>query len=217
MKSIKKIIYIVFTLGLFISNTAFAQANPPAVPLSSDTAVRYFDVPFYSQFNDIKNPRWQKEGCGIASLAMVIDFYKPNTVSVAKLLNQAINSGAYLNNIGWKHKELSALAGNYGLAEKNYDLGKSGNSAAFAQFLGFLKSGPVIVSIHNKFDPKATLGHIVVVTGFENNFIYYKDPAGNSKEEKIPVKNFLNGWKRRFIIVREKSENSNARQLSMTK
>lgn len=217
MKSIKKIIYIVFTLGLFISNIAFAQENLSVVSLSSDTAVRYFDVPFYSQFQDIKNPRWQKEGCGIASLAMVINFYKPNTVSVAKLLDQAISSGAYLKNIGWKHKELSAVAKTYGLAEKSYDLGKLSNSTAFAQFLDFLKSGPVVVSVHNKFDPKATLGHIVVVTGFENDFIYYKDPAGNSKEEKISVKNFLAGWKKRFIIVREKPENPDARQLSMAK
>jgi len=35
------------------------------------------DVPFYSQFVDISAPAWKKVGCGIASLAMIIDFYKP--------------------------------------------------------------------------------------------------------------------------------------------
>ena len=211
-----KISYVIFALGLFISNTALAQGTLTAIPSSSDIVIRYADVPIYSQFKDIKNSRWQKEGCGIASLAMVIDFYKPNTISVAELLNQAINTGAYLKNIGWKHKELSALAGTYGLAEKSYDLGKLSNATAFAQFLDFLKTGPVVVSIHNKFDPKATLGHIVVVTGFENNFIYYNDPA-ETADKKISVKDFLNGWKKRFIIVREKTAEPNTRQLSMVK
>ena len=32
------------------------------------------NVPFYSQFTDIVSASWEKKGCGITSLAMIIDF-----------------------------------------------------------------------------------------------------------------------------------------------
>ena len=53
------------------------------------------DVPFYSQFKDITSSSWQKVGCGVTSLAMVIDYYKPDAVSVNTLLKQGITSGSY--------------------------------------------------------------------------------------------------------------------------
>jgi uncharacterized protein YvpB len=168
--------------------------------------IHYDNVPFYSQFQDIPRVEWQKKGCGIASLAMAIEFYKPNSVAIMQLLAEAIEAGAYQPGVGWKHKQLSSLVENYGLEGKNYDFSKTGNLAAFDRFKYFLSEGPVIVSIHNKFNPKATLGHIVVVTGMDNGFIHYHDPAGMKVEKKISTAGFLKGWKRRFIVVREKPQ-----------
>lgn len=212
-KFIKKTGNYAFALGLIFSSTSLqglafnissvnSQESALVSEFVANKSYRY-DVPFYSQFRDIELIEWQKLGCGIASLAMVIEYYKPNTVSVMKLLNQAINSGAYQQNIGWKHKELSVLAERYGLVQKSYDLIKSDNETAFAQFLNFLQDGPVVVSIHNKFNPQATLGHIVVITGFENDVIFYNDPAGTEPERKISTEDFLKGWKKRFIVIRE--------------
>ncbi|MEK7640801.1 MAG: C39 family peptidase [Patescibacteria group bacterium] len=168
--------------------------------------IYYDNVPFYSQFQDIPQVEWQSSACGIASMAMVMEFYKPKSVSVSNLLLQALDLGAYKPGIGWKHKELSALAGLYGLSGKNYDYMHLDNQTVFGKFKDFMKVGPVIVSIHNKFNPKATLGHIVVVTGMENGMIFYHDPAsGNKIEKKISEADFLKGWKRRFIVVRAKT------------
>ena len=170
------------------------------------TMVIHFDsVPHYSQFQDIPAIEWQSSGCGVASLAMALEFYKPKMgrVSVTNLILQALEFGAYQTNVGWKHKELAALAGLYGLTGKNYDLSELDNRSAFEQFKSVLADGPVIVSIHNKFNSKNTLGHLVVVTGIENDVVFYHDPAGNQKEKAISAGVFLGGWKKRFIVVRE--------------
>ena len=160
------------------------------------------DVPFYSQFVDITPPAWQKVGCGVASLAMVIDYYKPDTVSVNVLLGQGTSSGAYLPSAGWTYKGLILLAKKYGLDGSSHDLAALSGSAAFATFKTYLQGGPVIVSVHYKFDPKSTIPHLVVLDGIEGDTLYYNDPAAKTGEKQISVADFLKGWKKRFIVIR---------------
>lgn len=165
-------------------------------------------VPFYSQFVDIHPLSWQKVGCGIASLAMVIDYYKPDTVSVDKLLNQAILSGAYNKNAGWIHKDLVTLSKKYGLDGKTYDLSKLSNQDAFTQFKKSLSNGPVIVSVHYKFDPKSTIPHLVVIDGIDGDVVYYNDPASKSGGKEISTADFLKGWKKKYIVISPVVENN---------
>lgn len=172
-----------------------------AASSGQDERLRHYNVPFFSQFSDIYTTDWQKKGCGVAALAMLINFHKPSATSAMQLLQEGINAGAYQINAGWKHKALAELAEEYGLRGKSYDFAKLDDLTAFEEFKKHLKAGPMIVSIHNKFDPRATLGHLVVATGFENGFIFYNDPAGTPGEKKILIEDFLAGWKRRFITV----------------
>lgn len=159
-------------------------------------------VPFYSQLKDIKDTKWQKSSCGIASMAMLIEYYEPGVVSVNKLLAEGIASGAYLQDAGWKHRELALLANKYGLEGRNYDLSKLDKNIAFADFKKILKDGPVIASIYYKFNPKSTIPHLVVINGIEGDTVYYNDPAGDSAGKTISISDFLKGWKKRFIVVR---------------
>ena len=160
-------------------------------------------VPFYSQVTDIDLHDWQKKGCGIASLAMLVNYYKPDTVSVNKLLALGIAAGAYDKNAGWIHKGLISLANQYDLTGKTYDLSKSTNTVAFAQFKKILKDGPVMVSIHYKFDPKSTIPHLVVIDGIdEDGMIHYNDPASGVGDKEISEAKFLAAWKKRFIVIR---------------
>lgn len=165
------------------------------------------NVPFYSQFMDITSSKWQKVGCGVVSLAMVIDYYKPDTVSVNTLLSQGIASGAYLQNAGWTYKGLIALGNKYGLEGTSHDLGKTGKEAAFAQFKTYLEDGPVIASVHYKFDPKSTIPHLVVIDGIDGDTLHYNDPAAKSGNKTISTADFLKAWKKRFIVVRPAAEN----------
>ena len=158
-------------------------------------------VPFYSQFKDITSAAWQKVGCGVASLAMLIDYYKP-AVPVDTLLRQGVAAGAYNQNAGWTYKGLIQLAKRYGLDGSSYDLANLGSQAALAQFKTYLKDGPVIASIHYKFDPKSSIPHLVVIDGIEGDVIYYNDPAAKSGSKQISTADFLKGWKKRFIVMR---------------
>ena len=164
----------------------------PAVPV----------VPFYSQFKDITSTTWQKVGCGVTSLAMIIDFYNPDAVSVNTLLKQGIASGAYLQSSGWTYAGLIGLSKKYGLDGNSYDLGKLDSQTAFNQLKSYLADGPVIVSVHYKFDPKSTIPHLVVLNTLDNGVLHYNDPAAKSGDKEISVTDFLKGWKKRFIVVR---------------
>ncbi|OGG60619.1 hypothetical protein A2765_03515 [Candidatus Kaiserbacteria bacterium RIFCSPHIGHO2_01_FULL_56_24] len=159
-------------------------------------------VPFYSQFKDIASAKWQKVGCGITSLAMIIEYYDPQDVSVNKLLNEGIAAGAYLNNAGWTYAGLINVSKKYGMAGSSHDLGKSGMSAAYTQLKGYLEDGPVIVSVHYKMDPKSTIPHLVVVTGIDGDTVYYNDPAAKAGGKSISSSDFKKAWKKRFIVVR---------------
>ena len=165
------------------------------------------NVPFYSQFQDIQSTTWQKVGCGITSLAMVIDYYKPDSVTVNQLLGQGILAGAYDTNAGWIHKGLISLSTKYGMEGNSYNFSSSKQSVAFAEFKKFLDDGPVIVSIHYKFNPKSTIPHLVVIEGIQNGVIYYNDPALKTGQKTISTEDFQKGWKKKFIVIRPKPEN----------
>jgi ABC-type bacteriocin/lantibiotic exporter with double-glycine peptidase domain len=178
--------------GLQVENTVATSSIP--------------DVPFYSQFKDILSAQWQKVGCGVTSLAMIIDYYDPNTVSVNTLLKQGIAAGAYDTNAGWTYAGLIGLSQKYGLDGNSYDLGKLDSRAAFAQLTSYLADGPVIVSVHYKFDPKSTIPHLVVINGLDNGVLHYNDPAAKTGDKEISVADFLKGWKKRFIVMRPTKE-----------
>lgn len=185
-----------------VSEPLFAVVPVQKPVLVSQTLIP--DVPFYSQFADIKAPEWQKVGCGVVSLAMVIDYYDLTTVSVNELLKQGVANGAYLKSAGWTYGGLISLGNKYGLDGGSYDLAKLSEKDAFAKFKTFLKDGPVIASVHYKFDPKSTIPHLVVIDGIDKDIIYYNDPAAKTGSKTISVADFLKAWKKRFIVVRPK-------------
>ena len=165
------------------------------------------NVPFHSQLTEIKSSVWRLQGCGITSLSMIIDFYKPKTVSLNTLLNEGIALGAYINNVGWSYNGLIKVAEKYDLTGKTYDLSNKTNEQALIQLIDTLQSGPVIASVQYKLDPKSPLPHLVVIDGISNNTIYYNDPDAKTGKSQISTEKFLKGWKKRFIVIRPKINN----------
>lgn len=133
---------------------------------------------------------------------MIIDYYNTEPVSVNTLLKQGIARGAYDYNAGWIYSGLISLAKDHGLTGKTYDLKALTNAAAFAQFSDLLKDGPIIVSIHYKFEPTNPIPHLVVIDGIENGMVHYNDPAAKTGDKEISVATFLAAWKKRFIVIR---------------
>jgi ABC-type bacteriocin/lantibiotic exporter with double-glycine peptidase domain len=196
------VIPLLFALVMYTSST------PPVAPSAATPLV----VPFSSQFTDISSPKWQKVGCGITSLAMLIDFYKP-AVSVDTLLTQGIAEGAYSQNAGWIYQGLISLGGKYGLSGKSYDLGNLNSKTAFSQFKTYLADGPVMASVHYKFDPKSTIPHLVVIDAIKGDVLYYNDPAAKIGEKQISTADFIKAWKKRFIVLRPTQKSSGVAML----
>lgn len=159
-------------------------------------------VPFYSQFHDIHTLSWQKVGCGVTSLAMVIDYYSTEKISVDTLLKEGITQGAYDKNAGWIHKDLISLSNKYGLEGNSYDVSKLSKETSFTKLKSFLADGPVIVSVHYKFDPRSSIPHLVVIDGIKDGILYYNDPAAKTGQKKISIVDFQKAWKKRFIVIR---------------
>ncbi len=161
----------------------------------------FFDVPFYSQFDDISAASWKKIGCGIASLAMIINFYDPNEVSVDALLTEGIAAGAYIQNAGWSHGGLARLAEQHELSGGTHDLSSATMQNAFERLRESVQEGPVIASVHYTFDPKNPIPHLVVISGITDDTVYFNDPADTSGNGHISATTFKNSWKKRYISV----------------
>lgn len=159
-------------------------------------------VPFFSQFADISSPSWKKIGCGIASLAMLIEYNKPGSVTVDTLLAEGIASDAYIDGVGWSHGGLADLASEYGLIGKAYDLAQQNMHSAIAQLESALEQGPVIASVYYTFDPQSPIPHLVVINGIEDDTVSYNDPAEPRGGGTISKEEFVRAWKKRFIEVR---------------
>jgi predicted double-glycine peptidase len=167
----------------------------------NDNGSGVFEVPFFSQFTDISAANWKKVGCGIASLAMLIEFHEPDSVTVDGLLAEGIAADAYLSDAGWTHSGLIKLSKKYGLTGSSHDMSGSSMEAAFNQLEEVLETGPVMVSVHYTFDPQNPIPHLVVVNGVQNGQVYYNDPAEKAGEGSIPISKFQSAWKKRYIEI----------------
>ena len=132
---------------------------------------------------------------------MIIDYYKP-AVSVDTLLTQGIAAGAYINSAGWTYKGLIGVGQTYGLEGSSHDLAALSSRAAFEEFNEYVKEGPVIASVHYKFDPASTIPHLVVINEIVGDTVYYNDPAASTGDREISTTDFLKAWKKRFIVIR---------------
>jgi len=171
-------------------------------PITQITSNPYHDVPFYSQFTDITPLEWRKVGCGIASVAMLIDFYSSEVVSVDTLLTQGIAANAYLSDAGWTHNGLINLSKQFGLDGSSYSLSHLTMESAFVELERVVKEGPVMVSVHYTFKPTNPIPHLAVVTGIDNNRVYYNDPAEAVGQNSISIEQFQSAWKKRYIEIR---------------
>jgi predicted double-glycine peptidase len=186
-----------------------SDATTPQTDIKEETRItkqkktdKHTQTPFYSQFDDITDPSWKKVGCGIASLAMIIEFYNPGEVSVDNLLTEGIKSGAYLNDAGWIHAGLIDLAQRYNLNGNTSDLSGLSTSGALEKLENTLVEGPVMASVHYTFDPKNPIPHLVVINKIVGDTVYYNDPSEKAGNGSISTTKFLKAWKKRYIELR---------------
>ena len=147
-----------------------------------------FILPFYTQrvteeswkadgFLDLQEGlSWQMRGCGIASLRMVIDGFlqrdgMPCCEKQGEMIRKGLLKEAYKPGVGWIHRGLAEMAGEYGL------LGVPQREKVAADVTADILSGkPCILSVSPRFaggkpDGFGNIygkgGHLVVAYGYE--------------------------------------------------
>lgn len=159
----------------------------------------------HSQLRDVSDPEWHRRSCGIAALKMVMEFLSPNASfpSLDALIAEGVQKGAYLENKGWSHDGLVALARKYGFSAAGYDWTALSASQAFSYFLRCLSEYPLIASVTKEFSPSKA-NHLIVVRGIRGNIVSVTDPLRLTDEEMaytVPLEYFLQHWTRRIIYI----------------
>jgi hypothetical protein len=181
----------------FVDELSFDQTLNAAI----DKGIEISSVPFYSQFSDITAAEWRGVSCGVASLAMLIDYFT-DPVTPDDLLQRGLAAGAFNDAVGWSHAGLIALANEHGLDGETVWL-SADKQQALNDLAVELENGPVMASVHYTFDPANPIPHLVVISAVnDDNTITYSDPAELSGNRTLDTDQFLRSWKNRYIKIR---------------
>jgi hypothetical protein len=175
-------------------------------------------VPFTSQYSDLGHHEWRARGCGIASLHMMMRYWhaldgRNQLPTLDELLERGRAVGAYREGVGWTHAGLVSLAVAYGYNGFNADYApqsptpKSADDA-WQDLVSELERGPVMASVYAGLDATRGGGHIVVVTGVQDELVHFNDPEEMSEREGLRILAadvFLRAFKQRYIVIRPAS------------
>ena len=160
------------------------------------------NVPYYSQYEDIKDKVWRDRACGLVCLKMVLDFYKAETPEISEFLKIALDKGTYHEFNGWIHDKIVELAKDFGM--EAYRKEEMENEQELKDFLD--KGNPVIVSIKaQKFSPEFEgKFHQIILIGYDENGFYYHDSDYQNGEGNglfVDRETFGKYWRKMAIFV----------------
>lgn len=168
------------------------------------------EVPYYSQFVEIKDEYWKSKACGMACLKMVLDFYSAKTPPLYEMVLQGEKDGGHIKS-GWLHDYSIQVAKSYGLeAMREEKMEVDISLKKIKQSLE--KKEPVIVSVLRNLSEENKF-HQVVLVGFEEKNgeilgFYYHDPDSEDNNSRkflfAPIDKFLSGWRKMAIFVSKK-------------
>lgn len=181
------------------------------------TSMSKIDLPYFSQHADVTDPEWRSRACGIACLAMIIEYYKKTGFkTLDSLIEHGVSIDAFTTQ-GWSHPRLVIMAHNYGVLGYMEEF-RSGKPEYHEEFFGkgiekivnHLKNGhPVIISTYRNWTEEGKF-HMVVLTGYladDNGIIgfYYSDPdaadAETGKGRFVDFNMFKERWRRLVIFL----------------
>lgn len=183
------------------------------------------DIPYYSQYLDVKDTEWQSRACGVVCLKMLLiqqndllgDARGIDTPALDEMIEDGVALGAYSEN-GWLHDGLIALGTKYGggLYRKEFrkkdadtETAERLNREGIDMILHELEAGrPVIVSAIKNFEISNKF-HMVLVVGaeIEEGIVkgfYYHDPDSYTETKGayqfVPINTFITDWRRMAIF-----------------
>lgn len=175
------------------------------------------DIPYYSQYRDVKDTEWQKRACGVVCLKMLLDAQVVDTPSLDEMIQDGVTLGAYSEN-GWLHDGLIALGAKYGgeLYRKEFrkkdadtETAERLNREGIDTILREIEAGrPVIISTIKNFEISNKF-HMVLVVGAEIQEgivkgFYYHDPDSYTETKGayqfVPMNTFSTAWRKMAIF-----------------
>ena len=180
--------------------------------------IKKINVPYYSQYTNIKDEYWKPRACGALCLKMVLDFLvsvnfgQPSEISKLSaddFVLFANESGAY-GTSGWIHQGLINIAEKFGIKMERKEFKDKLLLNGIKEIKKSLKTGkPVLVSVVKRFSEKDKF-HMVVLTGYKSRFgfikgFYYNDTdyqnAEDGKDLFVDTGTFRKYWRRLAIFV----------------
>lgn len=143
---------------------------------------------------------WSDRACGVACIAMILEFATGEPASVVDLLHEGRTQGAYCDR-GWLHAGLAKLLASLGIAATAGQLGTVDDLAPI------LRSGSlVIASITLQFPMDGSQGgHLVLVTGVTCDAdrvvsIHFNDPSRwGAHNNVVPAERFAASFTGRIV------------------
>lgn len=177
------------------------------------------NVPYYSQFLEVKDFEWNIRSCTGACTAMVLEFLTSRKVDILAFMKKAEADGGYSRLNGMSHDYLISFFEQEGLKSWRYKNEATKDTLDTVEpIVESLKKGsPVIVSI-SKFILEQKKFHTVLVIGYEENengevtHFYYHEPeatianvegdrAVGGEGRKCDIDTFKKSWRGRAIFV----------------
>lgn len=164
----------------------------------------YTNVEYQSQYLDIADKMDALMACGITCLYIILKTFK--TKKELPELEEMVAMGKkdpsnYIPGTGWLHQYFVDLAKQYGLEAYR----KSPFSVA--EIKNELDNGKLIISSCNrKFLDRIVSTHMVVITGYSPNGLYYVDPASITRSQQEDhylalYEDFEKDYNNRSIII----------------
>lgn len=180
------------------------------------------DLPYFSQLRDIEAEEWKRRGCGVAVIAMVVNYYRPEAIQYLDHLIDEANAIRPFTERGWAHDVLVLLAHNYSVLGYREEFKTISDEhqiyfrdAGIEKIAREVTAGrPVIISTVRKFNEEDKF-HMVVITGVKQvgemiEGFYYSDPdyatEKEGKDQYVDLLTFKKFWRRMAIFLRGKEE-----------
>ncbi len=177
------------------------------------------EVPYYSQYLEVKDSEWNIRSCSGSCVAMAMEFLTGKKIDILEYMKEAERDGGYDKLNGASHDYIISCFEKVGLKSwryKNTETKDVNND--IAPLIESLENGfPVIVSI-NKIILEQKKFHLVLLVGLEKNekgevthFYYHEpeatvtsvenNPAVGGAFRKCEVEIFKNFYRGRAIFV----------------
>lgn len=177
------------------------------------------NVPYHSQFLEVKDYEWNVRSCTGACAAMTLEYLVGKKLDILLFMKTAEQEGGYSRLNGMSHDYLISFFTKEGLKSWRYqnDATKDILDTVDPIVESLRKGNPVIVSI-NKFILEQKKFHTLLIIGFEEDdagnathFYYHEpeatiahvpgDPAVGGEGRCCDIETFKKSWRGRAVFV----------------